>query len=137
MSMLAKAPRGSVRRNLNSIVSLPEFSWIRSPEVGTAMVRGKVSGTGSAFNLGEMTVTRCVLKLASGELGYAYIQGRSSDCAEAAAMVDALMQTEYASTVKSLVLNPLQTEMQQHKAERAAKAAATKVDFFTMARGED
>lgn len=137
MSMLAKAPRGSIRRNLNSIVSLPEFSWIRSPEVGTAMVRGKVSGTGSAFNLGEMTVTRCVLKLASGELGYAYIQGRSSDCAEAAAMVDALMQTEYASTVKSLVLNPLQTEMQQHKAERAAKAAATKVDFFTMARGED
>ncbi|MBX2884841.1 MAG: phosphonate C-P lyase system protein PhnG [Granulosicoccus sp.] len=137
MGLLAKAPEGLIGNYLNKIIPQPEFTFLRSPEIGSVMVRGKTSGTGTAFNLGEVTVTRCVLKLASGEVGHAYVQGRRKLCAQAAALVDAMMQTEYADTVQSMVLEPLKTHAQQRSQDRASKAAATKVDFFTMARGED
>lgn len=137
MSLLAKAPEGSIRQHLNDIIIRPEYTWLRVPEIGTVMVRGKTSGTGSAFNLGEMTVTRCVLSLQSGEVGHAYVQGRRKDCAEAAALVDAMMQTDFADAVRAKVLDPLKAESENVKVQRASKAAATKVDFFTMARGED
>ena len=101
------------------------------------MVGGRAGGVGQVFNLGEMTVTRCALKLEDGTVGHAYIQGRRKEDAEAAALVDALMQTARAPDVRSQVLEPLRSEVDQAKAARAAKAAATKVDFFTMVRGED
>jgi alpha-D-ribose 1-methylphosphonate 5-triphosphate synthase subunit PhnG len=42
-----------------------------------------------------------------------------------------------ASRLRETVLEPLEAGMAAMKAARAAKAAATKVDFFTMTRGED
>lgn len=137
MGLLARAPEGSIRNLLGGVIPQPEFSFLRRPEIGSVMVRGKTSGTGSAFNLGELTVTRCVLKLSSGEIGHAYVQGRRKHCAEAAAIVDAMMQTEHAGTVRSMVLVPLGVQLERKRTERASKAAATQVDFFTMARGED
>ena len=101
------------------------------------MVRGRAGGTGAAFNLGEMTVTRCALRLESGEVGHSYVQGRSKSHAERAAIVDALMQGTRAEHVRTQVLEPLQAEEDCRKKTRSAKAAATKVDFFTMVRGED
>jgi alpha-D-ribose 1-methylphosphonate 5-triphosphate synthase subunit PhnG len=101
------------------------------------MVRGRTGGTGAAFNLGEMTVTRCVLRLASGDTGHSYVQGRSKAKARQAALVDALMQGPEAATVRAAVLAPLAEAMADAKRTRAAKAAATKVEFFTMVRGDD
>ena len=101
------------------------------------MVRGRAGGTGAPFNIGEMTVTRCALTLASGEVGHAYIQGRRKSDAEAAALVDALMQGDTAVAVRKAVLDPLETGQKAAKTARAQKAAATKVEFFTMVRGED
>ena len=101
------------------------------------MVRGRAGGTGAPFNLGEMSVTRACLQLSCGAVGHAYIQGRSKADAEAAALIDALMQTEAATVVQTYVLSPLYDEATERKTARAAKAAATKVEFFTMARGED
>ncbi len=101
------------------------------------MVRGRMGGSGAPFNLGEMTVTRCALTLADGTVGHAYVQGRSKPKAEIAAKVDALMQTEAAQDLRQAVLDPLQQVQQAQKKARAAKAAATKVEFFTMVRGED
>lgn len=137
MSLLAKAPEGRVAALLDATMTRPRHRWLRAPEIGSTMVRGRMGGTGAAFNLGEMTVTRCALTLETGEVGHAYIQGRRKADAEAAALVDALMQTADANTVTTSVLEPLQAEMVAAKAKRAAKAAATKVDFFTMVRGED
>jgi alpha-D-ribose 1-methylphosphonate 5-triphosphate synthase subunit PhnG len=77
------------------------------------------------------------LTLEAGEVGHSYIQGRSKADAEVAALVDALMQTAMASRLRETVLEPLEAGMATMKAARAAKAAATKVDFFTMTRGED
>ncbi|MEO0380497.1 MAG: phosphonate C-P lyase system protein PhnG, partial [Pseudomonadota bacterium] len=92
---------------------------------------------GAPFNLGEMTVTRASIRLASGEVGHGYIQGRSKDHAHTAALVDALMQTAQADALEDAILVPLRSTANTRAATRAAKAAATKVDFFTMARGED
>lgn len=94
---------------------------------------GRMGGTGAPFNLGEMTVTRCSLKLAQGAVGgHAYVQGRDKDKARIAALIDALMQTEAAATLRGgAVLVPLEAAMAEAKRSRASKAAATKVDFFS------
>lgn len=137
MGLLAKAPAGRVGTLLDAAMDRPVFEWLRAPEIGSAMVRGRAGGTGAPFNLGEITVTRCALTLGDGAVGHAYIQGRRKADAEAAALVDALMQGPAAELIREAVLNPLETEQLAKKAARAAKAAATKVEFFTMARGED
>ena len=115
----------------------PEFAWLRAPEIGTVMVRGRAGGTGAPFNLGEITVTRCALKLSDGTVGHAVTQGRDKDKARIAALVDALMQTGDAVGVRAGIVDPLAEAAHRGRKDRAEKAAATKVDFFTMVRGED
>ena len=137
MSLMAKAPEGRVAALLDAAMDRPAFTWLRAPEIGSTMVRGRAGATGAPFNLGEMTVTRCALTLDNGAVGHAYIAGRRKTDAEACALVDALMQGPDAPQLQATVLDPLQQEMKASNAARAQKAAATKVDFFTMARGED
>ncbi len=137
MGLMAKAPEGRVAELLDATLARPAFTWLRAPEIGSTMVRARAGGTGTPFNLGEMTLTRCALTLSTGEVGHAYIQGRRKRDAEAAALVDALMQTDAADQLRTGVLGPLSTETAAAKSTRANKAAATKVDFFTMVRGED
>ena len=137
MSLLARAPEGRSATLFDAAFDRPDFTWLRAPEIGSTMVRGRAGGTGAPFNLGEITVTRCALTLESGEVGHAYIQGRRKADAEMAALIDALMQSDRAAAIQSAILTPLEVEMTAAKANRAAKAAATKVEFFTMARGED
>lgn len=137
MSLLAKAPTHTLEDKMTAVGPEPEFKWLRHPEVGGVMVQGRAGSTGGRFNIGEMTVTRCALQLASGEVGHAVVEGRSKSKARHAALVDALMQTPRATSLKAQVLDPLKTEMAASRDTRAAKAAATKVDFFTMVRGED
>ena len=137
LSLMATSPNGALTKLFAQEAKAPKFDWLRRPEIGSVMVRGRTGGTGAPFNLGEMTVTRCSLKLASGEVGHGYVQGRRKEDAESAALIDALMQTEAAAELQDKVLTPLSTEIAEAKAKRARKAAATKVDFFTMARGED
>ncbi len=137
LGLMAKAKTGRVGALLDGAMTRPDFTWLRVPEIGSTMVQGRAGATGAPFNLGEMTVTRCALTLATGEVGHAYIQGRNKDDAEAVAMMDALMQTENAATLQVQVLDVLAQEQADRRAARAGKAAATKVDFFTMVRGED
>lgn len=133
MSVLAKAPPARLAALLPD---LPEVVFLRSPEVGSVMVRGRMGGTGAPFNLGEMTVTRCSLRL-NGTAGHAWVKGRDKDHAIRAAIVDALMQTDQADETRSRIIAPLVAEAKANSSGRAARAAATKVEFFTMVRGED
>ena len=134
MATLAKAPPA---RLAALFPDLPPHHILRQPEIGAVMVRGRVGATGAAFNLGEMTVTRASVRLETGEVGHAWVQGRDKSHALRAAALDALMQTARADDLTAQVLHPLQAEAEASRATRAAKAAATKVDFFTMVRGED
>lgn len=137
ISLLAKAPAGALADKWAALGLTPDFTWLRAPEIGGAMVRGRMGGTGAGFNLGEMTVTRCSVQLDEGAVGHAYVQGRDKAKAEQAALCDALMQTAAAEQVRATVLEPLARSMADRATARAEKAAATKVDFFTMVRGED
>lgn len=116
---------------------LPPHTDLRPPEVGAVMVRGRTGGTGTPFNLGEMTVTRCSVRLDCGTVGHAWVQGRSKDHARRAAIADALLQTDQAESVHVHVLAPLNAETAAARAARATKAAGTRVEFFTLVRGED
>lgn len=114
----------------------PAHEVLRAPETGTVMVQGRISATGAPFNIGEMTVTRCALRLPCGTVGHGHVQGRSHAHARRAAAIDALMQTPEAARLGPLLAD-LRAEAQAARDTRAAKAAATRVEFFTLQRGED
>lgn len=115
-----------------------DHAVLRAPDIGTVMVRGRAGAVGAPFNLGEMSVTRCTVKLsACGTVGHAYVQGRDRDHARIAALVDALMQTDAAARVRASVLDPLERAEATARQARAEKAAATRVEFLTLVRGED
>jgi alpha-D-ribose 1-methylphosphonate 5-triphosphate synthase subunit PhnG len=134
LSILAKAPS---MRLAALLPDLPAHEMLRPPEVGAVMVQGRAGGTGAPFNLGEMTVTRCSIRLAGGTVGHAWVQGRDKAHAQRAAVADALLQTNSAAEIDAQVIQPLHAEAEAARRGRAAKAAATKVEFFTMVRGED
>lgn len=136
MGLLARASEADLARLWAANGLFPAFEWLRPPEVGMIMLRGRAGASGAPFNLGEMTVTRASLRLGDGAVGHAYVQGRGADHARIAALVDALMQTDAADTLRAAILTPLAEAEASRRHERAAKAAATKVDFFTMVRGE-
>lgn len=135
MSTLARAPAA---RLAAMMPALPAHDVLRPPEIGAMMVQGRIGGTGAAFNLGEMTVTRCSVRLAGcGTVGHACVQGRDKGHAARAALADALMQTPSAADVERDILTPLRAEAAARRNARAARAAATRVEFLTLVRGED
>ena len=135
MSLLAKAPEGVLGRLWAAAGIEAGHAWLRPPETGAVMLRGRAGATGAPFNLGEMTVTRCALRLGSGQVGHAYVAGRSHEKARIAALCDALMQDgDRAAAVRGAVLAPLAEAAAAARQRLAAKAAATRVEFFTMAR---
>lgn len=138
MSALAKASREHLEASWAQLASNERFTQLRPPETGLVMTRGRAGGSGQQFNLGEMTVTRATVKLANGVVGHAYVAGRDKRHAELAAAFDALMQCQHHhDTLEQSLIAPLVKTRQAQRHEVARKAAATKVDFFTMVRGED
>ena len=92
MSVLASASAEDLANAYERLGTPPAFDLVRQPETGLVMVRGRMGGTGSPFNLGEVTVTRCVIRLESGEAGSSYCLGRHKQKALQAAVIDALWQ---------------------------------------------
>ncbi|WP_370298606.1 phosphonate C-P lyase system protein PhnG [Pontibacterium sp.] len=140
IGILAKAELKDLQQHWQALElpAAPEYQFIRKPETGLTMLRGRIGGSGQPFNMGEMTVTRCALRLASGTLGLSYIAGRSKEHAITAALADALLQEAgTAELLESMLINPLAAIQQAAQAERMREASSTKVDFFTMVRGED
>jgi alpha-D-ribose 1-methylphosphonate 5-triphosphate synthase subunit PhnG len=138
MAVLARAPAEALREGLAALADVPgevpAHVRLRGPEIGLAMVRGRVGGTGAAFNLGEMTVTRCAVRTEAGAIGHAIVAGRDGARAEMAALLDALLQDPaWRSAVEAAVIAPLAAAQSVAREEVARKAAATRVEFFTMA----
>ncbi|MFM8616471.1 MAG: phosphonate C-P lyase system protein PhnG [Alphaproteobacteria bacterium] len=133
MAVLARASEQELADGLAALPTLPEAEVLRAPETGLVMVRGRAGGDGDAFNLGEMTVTRCAIRLGA-HIGHAYIAGRNHAKARLAALLDAALQdTTRHDAVMQAVVEPLAAAQQEARAVEARKAAATRVDFFTMA----
>ena len=117
-------------------------TFLRPPEAGLVMLEGRAGNTGQRFNVGEMLMTRCVVRLApaggSATEGYAFVQGDRPRHAELAALFDALLQQQdWAQPLERSLIEPLVRKREQTLQARARETAPTKVDFFTLARGED
>jgi alpha-D-ribose 1-methylphosphonate 5-triphosphate synthase subunit PhnG len=135
LSLLAKARPDDVLAAFDSLPDRPASTFLRPPETGMVMTRGRVGGSGAPFNLGEMTVSRAVVRLEDGEVGVGYVAGRNKRHAEIAAIVDAMLQSgRWRDMARSMVIEPLAASAAERRATASRKAAATRVEFFTMVR---
>jgi alpha-D-ribose 1-methylphosphonate 5-triphosphate synthase subunit PhnG len=134
MAVLARASSADIAALLDQLPALPAYRRLRGPEAGLVMLRGRTGGTGAAFNVGEMTVMRCTVRTDDGHTGHAYVPGRDGRQAELAALLDALLQDPARhDALHDTVIGPLEETQRRRRDQDARKAAATRVDFFTMA----
>jgi len=132
MAVLARASAEEIAGLLASLPALPAPERLRPPETGLVMVRGRAGGDGAPFNLGEMTVTRCAVRLGDA-VGHGYVAGRDKRQAELAALLDAALQDPARrDALMEGVIAPLAARQQAARDTEARKAAATRVDFFAM-----
>ncbi|TXL79539.1 phosphonate C-P lyase system protein PhnG [Vineibacter terrae] len=137
LAALARTDRDALEGALRRITPVPRYDVVKPAETGLVMVRGRAGGTGAPFNLGEMTVTRCVVRGEDGALGVGYVAGRDRRKAELVAVFDALLQDPArAQALEDDVIAPAEQRRQVQRARTLARAAATRVDFFTVVRGE-
>jgi alpha-D-ribose 1-methylphosphonate 5-triphosphate synthase subunit PhnG len=138
MSVLALAPSEDVDAAWRRLEHPPAYTRLRGPDVGLVVVRARAGGTGLRFNVGETTVTRCSVQLAGGVLGHAWIRGRRPRHAELAAALDAMLQDpDRGAGLERVVIEPLALAHAARQRVARRRAAATRVDFFTMVRGDD
>ncbi|MBN9468586.1 MAG: phosphonate C-P lyase system protein PhnG [Bosea sp.] len=135
MAVLARASRCEIEALLAQAGPQPEHEVLKAPETGTVMVEGRAGGAGRRFNLGEATVTRCVVRLGGGRMGFSYALGRDAGKARLAAITDALLQDESEAGPLRQGVGALAEKQQAARELASRKAAATKVDFFTLVRG--
>jgi alpha-D-ribose 1-methylphosphonate 5-triphosphate synthase subunit PhnG len=136
--LLARAEREELDAAWEALLEKPAVQPVRGPETGLVMVRGRIGGGGSPFNLGEVTVTRTTIRLASGKVGHAHALGTDRKRSRLAAIFDALWQDQATKDfVERTILAPVAERIGAADAKKADETAATRVDFFTMVRGED
>ncbi len=138
MALLAQATVQELTQFWGQWADKPRVETLRGPETGLVMVRGRIGGGGAPFNLGEATVTRATVRLGSGAVGHAYALGRQGEKVRLAAVFDALWQEPvHRRAVEDAILTPIAQRLDDNLEHRRAETAATKVDFFTMVRGDD
>jgi alpha-D-ribose 1-methylphosphonate 5-triphosphate synthase subunit PhnG len=136
LDTLAAAPSRALAELWDRWADKPDYAKVRGPEVGLVMVRGRAGGGGAPFNLGEASVSRASVRIVTGEVGHGYCLGRDLAKAEAIAVIDALWQRD-AARIEREIIEPLQRLARSSERKRREEAAATKVDFFTMVRGDN
>jgi len=135
LSVLAKAEAEELERRWQALGLAPAYRHLRPPETGLVMLRGRIGGSGGPFNVGEMTVTRCSLVLEEGTVGHGYVGGCDARHAEVMALCDALLQSPaHRNEIEERVVRPLAAAHAEARQRKAARAAATRVEFFTVAR---
>jgi alpha-D-ribose 1-methylphosphonate 5-triphosphate synthase subunit PhnG len=137
MAVLTSSSAEEIARHLAALGPIPEHTELRAPQSGLVMLRGRVGGDGAPFNFGEATVSRCAVRLATGETGFGYALGRDREKARLIALLDALQQREQGHIeLEKRVLGPIRERLKAERERAAQHVAATKVEFFTLVRGE-
>lgn len=142
LAVLAKTPVARLEAAWDALDGKPAYRVLRRGETGLVMLQGRIGGAGRPFNVGEMTMTRAAVQLldAAGgvsQTGFGHVAGRSARHAELVALFDAMLQDPARhAAIAAQVIEKLAAEQQARKAAQAAKVMASKVDFFTMVRGE-
>ena len=138
MSVLARTGLDVLEKQWAQVQPPPSYYFLRKPERGLVMVQARGGGDGLRFHLGEMTVTRCVVQLERGPAGYSWVPGRNSRHAELAAVFDSLLQTpDYQARILESLVEPEALRQAEVRRARVARALATKVEFYTLVRGDE
>lgn len=133
MAVLARASQTEIAELVGP--DMPHHDVLKAPETGTVMIEGRAGGAGRRFNLGETTMTRCIVRLADGRMGFSYALGRDARKARLAAILDARLQAEASGSALHRAVHHLAERQGAARDLASRKAAATKVDFFTLVRG--
>ncbi len=137
MSVLAQADAAELNRLWEALGERVAHRPLRRPEVGLVQLRGRIGGSGAPFNLGEAPVTRCSLIVEGERIGHAYVLGRAPAHAETAALLDGLLQDPARRPrLLEAVIEPLRAARRARAEARRRDAESTRVDFFTLVRGE-
>lgn len=137
MGLLARATLDELDAAWEALADKPEVHPVRGPETGLVMVRGRIGGGGDPFNLGEATVSRATIRLSTGEIGHGQMLGTDRQRARLAAIFDALSQRAGNKADVESLLRRVAERLAQEERRNAEETAATRVDFFTMVRGDD
>lgn len=138
IATLSKARFDDLKTLWDNMPKKPGWQRLKPPEVGMIMVRGRTGGDGAPFNLGEMTVTRCVVQIAGGAVGVGYVAGRNAEHAELVAVIDGLAQDPQArQAVSDGIVEPLALLERRLDEAASRKAASSRVEFFTVSRGDE
>jgi alpha-D-ribose 1-methylphosphonate 5-triphosphate synthase subunit PhnG len=139
MRVLALSSEGDLEAAWAGIGDKPDYRTLRAPQIGSAMIRGRIGGSGQPFNLGETTMTRAAVQVASDGAqvtGFGHVAGRKPRHAELAALFDAMLQTPtHRARLLDAVIQPLATAIDARAAAQRAAVAPSRVEFFTMVRG--
>ncbi len=136
MSLLAQADPAELAAAMDGFAPPADAAWLRPAQTGLYMLRGRIGGSGAPFNLGEVTVTRCSVQ-AGGHIGHAWVRGSDPRHAELAALADAMLQdAQRHDALQAQLLAPLAAALDAKRDSASRKAAASKVEFFTVVRGE-
>ena len=138
MRICAQATELELEAALGQLEPRPEAVDVRPAETGLVMLRGRIGGSGAPFNVGEATVTRAVVRLRTGETGFSYLLGRSKARARLAAILDAAGQNPaYRLPLEQYLVRPVTNRVASESRVTREEAEATRVEFFTLVRGED
>lgn len=138
MGVLARSQPAALSDRMQALNLTPEYDLIRAPEIGLVQIQARMGGTGERFFAGDATLTRAVIRLNSGTLGYSYVLGRDKPHAERCAVIDALLQEQpHFQTLMETLIAPLEADRAALIAARQAQINTSRVDFFTLVRGDN
>ena len=138
LSVLAFSPVVELEKRWQTLNLYPQYALQRAAEIGLTRLQARMGGTGKRFVLGDMTITRAVVRLADGTCGYSYVAGRDKAHAERCAVIDALLQQpENHDRLQEHLITPLAAQRAELCEQRAREIASSKVDFFTLVRGDN
>lgn len=138
LSVLAHSSAALLETHWQALNLQPAFTLIRPAEIGLTRLQARMGATGKRFVMGDATVTRAVVQLSDGTLGYSYLLGRDKVHAERCALLDALLQQpETRQLLEEKIITPLAAWRDEQRQLRAREIASSKVDFFTLVRGDN
>ncbi|MCU6386664.1 phosphonate C-P lyase system protein PhnG [Enterobacter quasiroggenkampii] len=138
MCVLARSQPAALSARMNALSLAPGYDILRAPEIGLVQIQARMGGTGERFFAGDATLTRAAIRLHSGTLGYSYVLGRDKAHAERCAVIDALLQEPpHFQTLMETLISPLEADRAARLAARQAEVNTSRVDFFTLVRGDN
>jgi alpha-D-ribose 1-methylphosphonate 5-triphosphate synthase subunit PhnG len=137
LGVLAHAGAAELQRLAAPLLADYRFETLREPETALVMVRARIANTGDRYNLGEATLTRCVVRHVDAEgnavAGVGHVLGTGAAHALQIAQLDALLQRPaHQGGLMQRVIEPLRRARRDRDNGERAATEASRVRFMTL-----